>query len=199
MLKLLIASSNQGKIKEIKQRFAKYELEILGLGDLSQVEEVIEDGETFKANALKKARVRAQRTCLNTLADDSGLVVDYLDGSPGVYSARFAGPKATDQENNQKLLSKLKGVPKEKRTAHFKCVAALVLPEENVEITVSGSCSGIITEKPRGKNGFGYDPLFYVPEYDKTMAELPLRIKNKISHRAEALDKIETKIKKLLI
>ncbi|MFP4662227.1 MAG: XTP/dITP diphosphatase [Halanaerobiales bacterium] len=203
--KLLVASGNKGKIREIAKYFADIEKElhdqsrdisfdIIGMGEFPDLAEVIEDGETFTANALKKARERAEATGLLTLADDSGLVVDCLDGEPGVYSARYAGEDASDLDNNRKLREELKDFPREERTAHFNCVMALVDPDTGEEIVVEGKCEGIIELEPRGENGFGYDPLFYVPEYDKTMAELPLEIKNKISHRANALKALKEEI-----
>lgn len=192
--KLLVASGNKGKIKEIEKflvNLNRVRFQILGLNDFPQLEEVKEDGDTFRGNALKKARERAEVTGLLTLADDSGLLVDYLDGRPGVYSARYAGKEATDSDNNRKLIAELKGIPWDKRTAHFVCVIALVDPISGEEIVVEGRCDGIIGLLPRGENGFGYDPLFFIPEYDKTMAELKLEIKNRISHRAKALQRMK--------
>lgn len=197
--KLLVASGNQGKIKEIKKYLENLSddinFEIIGLGEYPELDEVVEDGDTFTANALKKARTRARETGQLTLADDSGLEVDYLNGAPGVYSARYAGEDASDQDNNRKLLEDIKNVPRNERTAHFKCVLAVIDPDMEEEIVVEGKCDGIITDKPQGDNGFGYDPLFFVPQYDKTMAELPLEIKNKISHRANALKKMKEVVK----
>ncbi len=195
MKELLIASSNLGKIREIKELFQNFNLQIISLSDYPQLSEIEEDGETFEENALKKARTGARVTGRLTLADDSGLIVDYLDGRPGIYSARFAGPAATDQQNNQKLLQELKEVPREKRSAYFKCVIALVDPENKEEYTVESKKKGFILAKPRGNNGFGYDPLFFVPGFNQTMAELPLEIKNSISHRAKALKKIKKVVK----
>jgi len=194
MEKILIASKNQGKIREVKDRFESTDFEFVGLSSLGDFEEVIEDGATFKENALKKARIRAKETQLITIADDSGLVVEYLEGKPGIYSARFAGDEATDEENNKKLLKELAGVPREKRKAYFKCIIALVIPQGK-EYCFSGTCQGFIARKPCGENGFGYDPLFFVPEYNKTMGQLSLVVKNKISHRARALDKLEKFLK----
>ncbi len=191
MKKILIASQNKGKIEEIKRIFEKDDISFISLKQYPDLGEVIEDGQTFTKNALKKARIRSEETGLTTLADDSGLVVAYLNGEPGIYSARYAGKNASDQENNQKLLKKLQNVPREKRKAYFKCVMALVNPDKEKEITVSGICRGFITTRPQGTNGFGYDPLFYVPEYGKTMAELPATVKNRISHRALALEKLK--------
>lgn len=197
--KLLVASANQGKIREIKNFLGNLKginLEIVGLDEFPELPEVEEDGDSFKANALKKARVRAEQTGLLTLADDSGLSVESLGGEPGIYSARYAGEDATDEENNQKLMEKLKDLPEEKRKAHFICVMALVDPENGEEIVVEGRCEGIIQLQARGENGFGYDPIFYLPEYQKTMAELPLEFKNQISHRAAALEKMKTAVKR---
>ena len=140
MRKLLIGSTNKGKIKEVRALLEGFPFQIVGLEDYPQLMNIKEDGDSFKENALKKARVSARETGLLTLADDSGLVVDYLDGSPGIYSARFAGKDATDDENNRKLLNELDGVEKDKRTARFKCVMALVDPESTNEEVVEGSC-----------------------------------------------------------
>lgn len=197
--KLLVASGNKGKIKEIKKYLENLDemlsFEIIGLNQYSDLPDVEEDGDTFTANALKKARERAKETGLLTLADDSGLVVDYLDGAPGVFSARYAGENAVDEDNNKKLIEELKDVPINKRTAHFKCVLAVVDPETGEEMTARGICEGVIELEPQGENGFGYDPLFFVPEYNSTMAQLPLEVKNKISHRAEALKKMKEVLK----
>ncbi len=193
--KLLVASSNKGKIEEIKDHFKELNFKFVTPDQFNNLEEVIEDGDTLEENALKKARDRAYKTNLLSLADDTGLEVEYLDGKPGIYSARFAHKDATYEENNDKLLELLEDVPYEKRTAQFRTVVAVVDPLEEKEYTVSGLCKGYILEKRRGNQGFGYDPLFYVPEYDKTFAEMTVSLKNKISHRANALEKM----KKVLI
>jgi XTP/dITP diphosphohydrolase len=195
MKKLVIASGNNDKIKEIRNFLEEVNLEIIGLNSFSSLSDVIEDGKTLYDNALKKARTRARETGELTLADDSGLEVDYLEGRPGIYSARYAGPGVSYEDNNQKLLQELKGVPVEKRTARFRCVMALVDPDKDSEYAVEGVCEGVITTELKGQNGFGYDPLFLVKGYNRTMAELPLSLKNRISHRARALQKI----KKILI
>jgi XTP/dITP diphosphohydrolase len=186
-MKLLIASRNQNKIKEIMDFFYDLNIEILSLNDYQFINEVKEDALTFKGNALKKARSRAIETGILTLADDSGLELDYLNGKPGIYSARFAGYGASDEDNNSKLLRDISNVPMEKRTARFKTVIALFDPVIEREYIAEGICEGIILEKPRGNNGFGYDPLFLIPELNKTMAEMTLKEKNIISHRAKAL------------
>lgn len=193
--KLLIASSNKGKIEEIKEHFKDLNFEFVIPDEFDSLSDVIEDKDTLKENALKKARQRAKETKLLTLADDTGLEVDYLNGRPGVYSARFAHENATYEENNDKLLETLKGVPDEERTAHFRTVVAVVDPKKNEEYTVSGYCKGYILKQRKGKRGFGYDPLFYVPEYDKSFAEISIELKNKISHRADALEKMKKVLK----
>ena len=154
-----------------------------GLPDIST--DIKENGTTYAENALLKARGYAAISGLLTLADDSGLEVDALDGAPGIYSARYARRGASDKDRYRLLLSNLKGVPDERRTARFRCVIALVWPNGREEL-VEGVCEGRITHQPRGENGFGYDPVFYVPEHKCTMAELPAEIKNRISHRARA-------------
>ena len=148
--------------------------------------EVVEDGATFTENAVKKAKAVAVATCCLTMGDDSGLEVDYLGGAPGIFSARFAGEESNDKTNNEKLLRLLNGVPREKRTARFCCVIAIATPAGQV-YTASGSCEGEIAFEPKGEGGFGYDPLFFVPQFGKTFSELEPAVKNSISHRARAL------------
>lgn len=186
MKKILLATRNEGKIKEIREFFSDLPLEIISFLDLG-IEEIEEKGETFEANALLKARYGADKTGLLTLADDSGLEVEFLDNAPGVFSARFAGSPKNDEANIQKLLELLKEVPFAKRKARFRCVMALV--KGKWEKTTEGIIEGYILEEARGKGGFGYDPVFFLPQYGKTMAELSLAEKNKISHRAKALEK----------
>ena len=186
---LVLATRNQGKVREIEKVLDLPRLEILSLQDFPEFPEVIEDGQSFLENAFKKAQACVQATSRPALADDSGLEVDFLNGAPGIYSARFSGHEATDETNNRKLLSLLEGLPEEKRTARFVCRMVLYFPEGKW-IQTEGSCLGIIARTPRGGYGFGYDPVFYLPEFDKTMAELPLEEKNRISHRAQALRKI---------
>lgn len=184
-MKLVLATKNEGKVKELTKLLAEQDIEVLSLADFPEIEEIVENGVTFKENAMIKATEVCMQTGLITLADDSGLEVDYLEGLPGVYSARFAGEEKDDSANNKKLLELLAGVPVEQRTARFKCVVAVADIDCFVYIA-EGTCAGIIAEEQRGDGGFGYDPLFYLPEYDKTFAELDLETKNKISHRARA-------------
>jgi XTP/dITP diphosphohydrolase len=188
-MKLLVATGNPGKLKEIRSLLDASPLEIIGLDQLTDPPEVIEDGSTFADNARKKAQAMAQFSGYLTLADDSGLVVAALAGAPGVHSARYAGKQGDDAANNGKLLAVMASVEDEKRQAAFHCVMALAWPDGRCE-TYAGQVSGLIMRAERGTGGFGYDPLFMVPEYGKTMAELPLEIKNRISHRGMALRKV---------
>ncbi|MBP8980119.1 MAG: XTP/dITP diphosphatase [Syntrophobacterales bacterium] len=184
--RLVIASGNKGKIAEIREMLAELPLEILSLEDYPDAPEVVEDGESFFANALKKAKILAEHTGLTVLADDSGLEVEVLQGAPGIRSARYAGEGATDEENNRRLLAELAGVPPGARRAAFRCVLVLYRPSGTYE-KFEGRWSGIITDKPRGTNGFGYDPLFFLPERGLTVAELDREEKNLYSHRAQAV------------
>jgi len=183
--KLLLATSNRGKAQELKILLRELPLELVLPGELGITAGVEETGKSFEENARLKATVLAKESRLPALADDSGLEVDALGGEPGPLSARYAGEGATDKERVEFLLAKLKGVPREKRTARFRCVIAIATPEGKVELCY-GECQGLITFGPRGERGFGYDPVFYFPELDKTMAELPLEVKNKVSHRGAA-------------
>ncbi len=185
MKELLVATGNRGKLKELEHLLAGVVERIRSLADFPEIGAAIEDGETFEENAVKKARHAAAASGLPAIADDSGLVVDALGGRPGVYSARFAGEGAGDAANNERLLAELSAVPPEARSAAFRCVIALCLPNGDCR-TFGGEVRGIILSAPAGEGGFGYDPLFLVPEYGKTMAELPLTVKNRISHRAGA-------------
>lgn len=188
-MKLLVATSNPGKLKEIRSLLDGSPLEIIGLDQLNHPPEVVEDGSTFADNARKKAQEMARFSGYLTLADDSGLVVAALAGAPGVHSARYAGQQGDDAANNDKLLAVMAGVEDEKRQAAFHCVMALAWPDGRCE-TYAGQVPGLIMHAGRGTGGFGYDPLFIVPEYGKTMAELSLEIKNRISHRGTALRKV---------
>ncbi len=193
MLKIVIATRNPGKIAEIQSIINgsgfKDKVEIDTLASYPGIPEIIEDGRTFSENASKKALTVARFTGNIAVADDSGLEVDALGGAPGVYSARFAGGDATDADNISKLMGLLKGTPPEKRGARFVCVIAVATPPGDITLA-EGDCAGFIAESERGTSGFGYDPVFAVPEYGKTFAELGREIKNKISHRAVALGKI---------
>jgi len=183
---IVVATENPGKLREIKESLRGLDLQILSLTDLSPLTPIVEDGTTFRENAFKKARTVAHYTDRLTIADDSGLEVDYLRGDPGVRSARFAGENASDTENNRKLLQCLEGIPSSQRGATFRCVIAVVDPQGR-ESAIEGTCRGVIGEKEKGSQGFGYDPLFIIPEVGKTLAELPLEEKNRISHRGKAL------------
>jgi XTP/dITP diphosphohydrolase len=193
MTDLLIATANQGKFVEIAAVFKDLPFRLIPLRDLPGAPSVVEDAETFLANARKKAHTLARWSGKVTLADDSGLVVEALEGRPGIHSARYAGDNATDEENRQKLLRELDGIPAEKRTAAFVCVLVLATPEGEEDVT-EGRVEGRIAESPKGENGFGYDPLFFVPSLGKTTAELSLDEKNKISHRGKALNALRKKM-----
>jgi XTP/dITP diphosphohydrolase len=186
---IVIATSNQHKLKEFKTLLKGFPLTILSLKDFPDIPAVVEDGKSFYENALKKALMVARHTGKLTIADDSGIEVDALDGKPGVYSARFAGEDATDEANNTKLLKELKGIPPSKRGACFKCVLVIAQPDGETAF-VEGACRGTIIHEARGSYGFGYDPLFLVSEYNKTFSEITPEGKNKISHRARALQKL---------
>lgn len=196
MKELLLATNNLGKAREISQALSDLNLRILSLHDLGERIRVEEDGKTYLENARKKAREVGLMTNKLTLADDSGLEVEALGGLPGVESANFARKGASDRENNEKLLKLLEGVPFERRRARFRCVMVLFDPLEKVEEWVEGSVEGFILDHPRGEQGFGYDPLFFIPELGKTLAELPLEVKNSISHRGRALMAIKEVLKK---
>jgi len=195
--KVILATNNQGKVKELESMLTDFEVEILSLKDFPELPEVEEDGKTFEENALKKAREICVQTACITIADDSGLEVDALDGQPGVYSARFAGELKSDAANNEKLLRLLKDVPEAERTARFRCVIAVVTPQGK-ERFFDGACEGVIGHAAKGAEGFGYDPLFIVPAYHKTFAELGLETKNKISHRGKAFEKTVEYLREIL-
>ncbi len=193
MLKIIIATRNPGKISEIQSIINNSDLqdkiEIETVSAYPGIPEVKEDGKTFAENAAKKAVTVARLTGHIAIADDSGLEVDALGGAPGIYSARFAGEGATDADNNTKLMGLLKDTPPEKRGAKFVCVIAIATPAGDVSLA-EGECHGFIAEEARGTSGFGYDPVFVVPQHKRTFAELGRDIKNKISHRAAALGKL---------
>lgn len=191
MNQLLVATRNRGKLKEIRAVLDGLVDELLCAADVPALPETVEDGATFVDNALKKAREACQASGLPVLADDSGLVVDGLDGRPGVLSARFAGPDADDAANNSKLLAELAMLPRASRKAAFVCVMAFVHPD-GTEQVFQGMVSGRILDGLRGEGGFGYDPLFLVDGFQQTMAELSLEEKNHISHRGQALRAFKT-------
>lgn len=195
--KCILATRNKGKIREFQRLFSDIGLEVLSLGELESPPDVVEDGNSFHENAFKKARTIAEHYGILAVSDDSGLEVDVLGGAPGVHSARYAGEGATDQENNQKLLEALKGVDESGRHARFRCVMVAYRPDGKW-IEAEGTLQGIITLEPRGCKGFGYDPIFYVPELGKTLAEISTDEKNRISHRANALKKLHKKLTELL-
>ena len=185
-MKILFASRNPDKLREVSSKVEPFGFELLSARDFPDLPEVEEDGETLEANAQKKALTLHRLTNLPTLADDTGLEVEALDGKPGVHSSRFAGPGATYADNVKKLLNEMIGVPREKRKACFRCVLAFIEPRNTHFF--EGKINGLIHEKATGQGGFGYDPVFYIPEEKMTFAELTLERKNQISHRGRALD-----------
>ncbi len=194
--KLLLATSNQAKVREYKSLLSNLPLELVTPTELGITTTVNEVGESLEENARLKATVLAAESQLLALADDSGLEVDALGGEPGHLSARYAGEGALDRERVNYLLARLKGVPWEKRSARFRCVIALATPDGKVELC-SGECRGLIIFEPKGEHGFGYDPVFYLPELDKTMAELSLEEKNRVSHRGQAARKVSLALERL--
>ncbi|NIO03256.1 MAG: XTP/dITP diphosphatase [Proteobacteria bacterium] len=190
MREVVLATRNQGKIREITECLRDLDIVIYSLNDFPATSAVKEDGKNFRENALKKARYLADFTGKVALADDSGLEVEALGGKPGVLSARFAGDKASDQDNNKKLLEHLKGFPLGRRGASFRCVLALAEPSGQ-EIVIEETCQGVILLQERGGEGFGYDPLFFFPPLNKTFAELTREEKNQVSHRGKALRKLK--------
>jgi XTP/dITP diphosphohydrolase len=199
--KILVASTNPGKLKELREMLGG-DIEWVGLKDFPDIAEIEEDGKTFAENARKKALGYAKATGIWTLADDSGLVIDALGGQPGVQSARFAGAKnkdrkTVDRKNFEKVLRLLKGVPKEKRTARFVCCLCLASPD-GVLAETQGQLEGMIIDEPKGENGFGYDPIFWVPGLKKTVAQLTSEEKNAISHRGSAIRKLKPILKKIV-
>ncbi|HKR78720.1 MAG TPA: XTP/dITP diphosphatase [Nitrospira sp.] len=186
---LILATRNRHKGAELAAILAGLPVCIRTMDEFPDVPDVIEDGETCEANAVKKARAVAEATGLLAVADDTGLEVDALGGRPGVYAARYAGPQATYEDNCRKLLKELVGVPRDRRTAHFVTVAAVAEPSGRVQVT-TGRLDGLITEAQAGEQGFGYDPVFYVPDLGKTLAELSSEQKNRISHRAKAFAQV---------
>lgn len=201
---LLVASRNAKKCAEISALLAPYNIEVRNVSEFPNVSEVIEDGNTFGKNAAKKATQTAGETGLWVLGEDSGLMVDALKGAPGIYSARYSdlegdGKNATDEKNNQKLISELAGVPDEKRGAQYVCHVAISNPAGEIQLTEEATCRGRIVDEPRGSNGFGYDPHFLIREYGKTFGELSPNVKQHISHRARAFQRLIPRLVKLLL
>ena len=192
---IVLATRNPGKTREIQALLSGYPVEIKNLSDFGPIPEVIEDGETFDDNAYKKASFTAKILGYPAMADDSGLCVDALDGAPGVYSARYAGPEATDQDNVNKLLEAMDGEPN--RTASFKCVISIAVPG-GAALTYEGECTGQILQEPAGDNGFGYDPLFYYPDFGETFAQSSIEKKATVSHRGKALAQVCDEMDKIL-
>lgn len=189
---LIIATGNQGKIREINDILKKIPFKLITFKDIKYSDEVEETGKTFEENAEIKARVVGEKTQLMTLAEDSGLEVDALDGKPGIYSARYR--KGTDLDRIKKVLEELEGIAREKRTARFKSVIAIYDPTNKKTQTFEGVAQGYITDKPLGKNGFGYDPIFFSDDIRKTFGQASDEEKNKVSHRAKALEKAKRKL-----
>ena len=187
MRKIVLASSNQGKLREFSTLLAPYDIEIVTQDQLG-IEPAEETGQTFVENAILKARHASAASGLPALADDSGLEVDALNGAPGVFSARYAGPGAKDGDNNQKLLAALQEVPEAQRTARYHCILVLMRHAlDPTPLICQGSWEGVILQEPRGTGGFGYDPLFWLPEQQCSVADLPAEQKNQLSHRGRAL------------
>jgi XTP/dITP diphosphohydrolase len=193
---LVIATRNKGKTKEIKELLKDFPVDIKNLDDFGPIPHLEEDGNTFDENAYKKASFAARILGLPALADDSGLIVEALDGAPGVHSARYAGENATDEQRYLKLLEDMKG--KSNRKAAFECVISIAVPT-GPALTYEARCEGLITTEPAGSNGFGYDPVFFYPPYNKTFAQITGEEKNRISHRGKALAELKSEFDKVLI
>lgn len=196
-MQLLVATRNLGKVRELADMLSDLQVGWLTLDDIALSAEVAETGATFKENAILKASGFAAASGLLTLADDSGLEVDALGGRPGVHTARYGGPGLTPEERYQRLLVELKQVPWAQRTARFRCVVALASPRRLIG-TAEGVCEGMIAHEPAGQGGFGYDPVFYLVEQQKTMAELPAEVKHQISHRGQAFARIAPLLRRSL-
>lgn len=197
MKKVLIATNNKGKAKDFEVLFKPFGIEVLTLNDIEQDIDVEETGVTFEENAILKAETVSKLLGVMVISDDSGLEIDKLNGAPGVYSARYAGSLKSDEANIEKVLTELQGVPETERTARFRCVLAVTGPNQNT-VTFSGSCEGMILTEKRGTNGFGYDPIFYLPEMDRAMAELSPEEKGQISHRGAALQQLKEHLPQLM-
>lgn len=192
--RLIIASRNQKKTGEIRALLAPWDIEVCSVADFPDVPETVEDGDSFTANAEKKAKEVALALDGWALGEDSGLCVDALNGAPGIYSARFSGDDATDEKNNAKLMSELQNVADVKRSAHYVCHVAVADPTGTIRLSLEAECHGQITREPRGSNGFGYDPYFLIPEYGRTFGEFKSIVKQQISHRARAFRRLLPKL-----
>jgi XTP/dITP diphosphohydrolase len=190
-MKIVFASGNEGKVKEIREMLEGMGVELVSLKNYAGAPEIVEDGKTFLENALKKARTISAFTGETVLADDSGLMVEALGGEPGIYSARYAGEKATDDDNIDLLLSRLKNISQEKRTAFFCCALVLYRTDGSYD-SFESKWPGMIIDDRRGDNGFGYDPVFYVSELKKTAAQMSPELKNRVSHRGQAFAKLKS-------
>lgn len=193
MKKLIFATGNAGKMKEIKEILSNLDVEILSLKDAGIEVDIEEDGKTFEENAVIKAKAIMELTNELVLADDSGLEIDYLNKEPGIYSARYMGEGTSYRIKNKNLIDRLDGVPDEQRTARFVCAIAAAFPNGEV-ITSQGVVEGIIGYEEKGSNGFGYDPIFYLPEYNMSTAQLEPEVKNKVSHRGKALKEMKKEL-----
>lgn len=194
---IVLSSRNKKKIGEIAELFAPYGVELIGVSEFPDVSELEEDGDSFAANAAKKAVEVAKKLNHWVIAEDSGLCVDALDGAPGIYSARYAGQQGDDAGNNERLLRELVSVPTEKRTAYYVCYAVLSDPTGEVRLSAEGRCGGLILRDYFGEHGFGYDPLFQVREYHQTFGQLSAVVKRHISHRAKAFERLIPQIVRL--
>ncbi|WP_077214165.1 XTP/dITP diphosphatase [Bacillus dakarensis] len=197
MKEVIIATKNKGKAREFERMFRPLGYEVKTLLDYPSIQDIDETGSTFEENARLKAETVAKEMGKVVIADDSGLMVDALDGAPGIYSARYAGPAKDDEANMDKVLNELAEVPEEKRTARFYCALAVAVPNGET-VTVNGTCEGIILSERRGNNGFGYDPIFFVRDLGRAMAELEPSEKSQISHRANALKRLEDRLPSIL-
>ncbi len=197
-LRLVVASRNRGKLREIGELLAAQGIAAVGIDTFPGVPEVVEDGASFAQNAAKKATETARQLSEWVLGEDSGLEVDAIAGAPGIYSARFSGPGATDESNNAKLLGELADVPDERRTARYICNVAVADPQGIIRLQLEAACRGRITTVPRGTNGFGYDPYFLIPEYHRTFGELSPCVKRHLGHRGRAFERLMPQLARLL-
>lgn len=195
---IVLASRNRKKIAEMAALLAPYGIDVCSVADFPDAPEIEETGSTFAENAALKAAGIARHVQQWTIGEDSGLEVDALDGAPGVYSARYSGPDATDDRNNAKLIAALQGVPPERRGARYVCNIAVADPEGTIRLNVEATCRGRIVDQRRGEHGFGYDPHFLIPEYHRTFGELPPVVKQHISHRARAFERLLPRLRAVL-